>query len=169
MKKHYVLGVDIKPLSKPFDNYSITDEGVLFKDSRKYNKVMEIISKPRKKDGYHSITLRSNCGAVTDKYLHRIVLEAFVGISNLEGNHKDGDKSNNWLANLEYLTRSENQLHKHRVLRTGTGTEKPVMRSDGKAYPSIASVEKDGFRATGVYKVCAGQMNNHKGYGWTYV
>jgi len=48
--------------------------------------------------------------------LHRIVMEAFIGISDLSVNHKDGDKSNNKLENLEYCTDSFNELHKYRVL-----------------------------------------------------
>ena len=36
----------------------------------------------------------------------------------LEVNHKDGDKKNNSLNNLEYVTHSQNQLHSYRVLKT---------------------------------------------------
>lgn len=46
-------------------------------------------------------------------YVHRVVAIAFL--PNLEGkrevNHKDGDKSNNCLDNLEWMTKFENAQH----------------------------------------------------------
>lgn len=50
--------------------------------------------------------------------VHRLVMAAFVGPcpSGQEVNHKDGDKTNNHLENLEYVTHTENQLHSIRVL-----------------------------------------------------
>lgn len=42
------------------------------------------------------------------KSVHRAVLEAFEGKEKSEVDHIDGDKTNNALYNLEYVTRSEN-------------------------------------------------------------
>ncbi len=105
MKKHYTCGSDIMYLPEPFDNYSITDEGILFKET-KPNQIKEIASKPSKKDGYHSVILRSKCGQVSYRYLHRIVLEAFLGANKAQSIHRDGNKSNNRLSNLEYVALS---------------------------------------------------------------
>lgn len=41
---------------------------------------------------------------------------AFVGASDLEVNHKDGDKSNNHVENLEYCTHHANMHHANDVL-----------------------------------------------------
>lgn len=43
--------------------------------------------------------------------VHRAVLQAFIGPSDLQVNHKDGNKKNNRLYNLEYVTVSENIKH----------------------------------------------------------
>jgi hypothetical protein len=43
--------------------------------------------------------------------VHRLVMDAFVGQSELEVNHKDGDDFNNWVENLEYVTHRENISH----------------------------------------------------------
>lgn len=53
--------------------------------------------------------------------IHRLVLAAFVGPDPRQVNHKDGDRSNNGLHNLEYCTGSENMKH---AFRTGLQSNK---------------------------------------------
>lgn len=43
--------------------------------------------------------------------VHQIVARAFIGESEKQINHIDGNKKNNHVDNLEYLTQSENALH----------------------------------------------------------
>ena len=43
--------------------------------------------------------------------IHRLVAETFIGPSPLNVNHKDGNKENNKLENLEYFTIQENMKH----------------------------------------------------------
>jgi hypothetical protein len=54
-------------------------------------------------------------------YVHRLVAGAFLGTSDLEVNHLDGDKCNNVLSNLEYCTPQQNMIHSRRVLGIGSG------------------------------------------------
>jgi len=63
--------------------------------------------------GYPSICLCSGNNKRTYK-VHRLVLEAFVGKSDLQVNHKNGNKFDNRLENLEYCTGSENIQHAYR-------------------------------------------------------
>ena len=60
--------------------------------------------------GYLRITL---CKNKKQKYyyVHRLVLETFIGKSDLECNHKNSIKDDNRLENLEWVTSSENQRH----------------------------------------------------------
>lgn len=45
-------------------------------------------------------------------YAHRLVAKYFIGEnSSLQVNHKDGDKQNNHISNLEWVTRKENMRH----------------------------------------------------------
>lgn len=53
--------------------------------------------------------------------VHRLVAMYFLeNPDNLpEVNHKDGNKANNSLENLEWVSRSENQIHSSRILHPG--------------------------------------------------
>jgi hypothetical protein len=66
--------------------------------------------------GYHQVSLcREN--KKNQRLVHRMVAEAFIGIPDgMVINHKNGIKSDNRLANLEVVTRSENERHKWDVL-----------------------------------------------------
>lgn len=64
-------------------------------------------------DGYLGITLSFE-GRQPRQPVHRVVASAFLGAAPSalhEINHKDGDKANNRVGNLEWVTRSENGLH----------------------------------------------------------
>lgn len=51
--------------------------------------------------------------------IHRVIMMAFVGNSELSVNHIDGDKSNNRIENLEYMTLEEQNWHRSRVSHAG--------------------------------------------------
>ena len=68
------------------------------------------------KEWYCRIGLCKN--AIQIKYLvHCLVLENFLWESELECNHKNWIKHDNKLENLEWVTKSENQLHRYHVLK----------------------------------------------------
>ena len=52
-------------------------------------------------------------GKSTARHVHSLVTEAFLGkrIPRYTVNHKDGNKCNNRISNLEYLTRKDNLRH----------------------------------------------------------
>lgn len=63
--------------------------------------------------GYLQISLMTETGRVHRK-LHRLVMICFNPIDNYElyeVNHKDGDKTHNWIWNLEWATSKENKTH----------------------------------------------------------
>ncbi len=47
-------------------------------------------------------------------FIHRIVADAFLGLSELQVNHKNSNKVDNSVHNLEYTTSYENQAHRYR-------------------------------------------------------
>jgi len=66
--------------------------------------------------GYNEVMISKN-GISRSFRVHRLVMAAFVGPcpEGYQVNHKDGNKRNNCLGNLEYVTPSENVRHAHRI------------------------------------------------------
>ena len=78
------------------------------------------ILSPSGSSGYKNVTLFKN-GKRKCALVHRLVMQSFVSPcpEGNEVNHKDGNKTNNRLDNLEYVTPSENILHAFAIgLRT---------------------------------------------------
>ena len=80
---------------------------------------------PRKnKNGYLQFALNKNAKRKM-VYVHIIVAETFIENinDNLVVNHKDGNKLNNNIDNLEWCSYSENNLHSYRKLNRITSNE----------------------------------------------
>lgn len=74
----------------------------------------EIILKPKYIRGYENVSIIYDNGERKTKQVHRLILETFNPIENMENltvNHKDGVKNNNKLNNLEWMTTQENTKH----------------------------------------------------------
>lgn len=109
--------------------YEIREDGtvlslpreVLGRDGTVYPfKAKQITPIANKRTGYFQVSLwKNNKG--TWFYIHRLLAQAFI--PNPEGkpevNHKDGNRQNNSLDNLEWATRIENAQH---AVRTGLRT-----------------------------------------------
>lgn len=78
---------------------------------------MRLVNPCVNSNGYLSTQLCVG-GVPKNVRVHRLVAEAFLEPidGKTEVNHKDGNKLNNSVENLEYVTRSENMKHARRVL-----------------------------------------------------
>lgn len=127
------------------------------------------------KAGYKMVDLRSKSkceksGCVV--YLHRIIAATFL--DNSDGfdvvNHKDGDKKNNSVGNLEWCTAEYNSSHAwHSGLNDHN--KKPVIASDGKSereFESLQSTRHFGFNPSLVHAALNGKQKTHKGLTWSY-
>lgn len=86
-------------------DYEVSDEGQVRSNKTSTPRIL----KSHVKDGrYRVIRLRHN-GRYVTKYVHRLVLETFVGIEDdLVCMHIDNDCTNNALSNLRWGTQADN-------------------------------------------------------------
>lgn len=99
-------------------------------------KNVEFLKPSTDQDGYLVYRLNINNKGFS-KAAHRLVGETFLGkiADNEVVNHKDGDKSNPKLSNLEIVTESENSIHAHR-----TGLAVPIA---GESHHNSIFTEED--------------------------
>lgn len=127
-----------------------------------------------KQEGYLRIILRKN-GEYTTVFVHRLVAEAFLINPNAYEvvNHKDENKQNPDVNNLEWCTRSYNVLYS-RTPEVIAKLSKPVAQIDMdgnivKIWPSMKSTSDGGFIFQCVSRCVRGQLKTHSGFVWKSV
>lgn len=122
---------------------------------------------------YPTVNLSKNGNVVTFR-VHRLVATAFIpNPKNLSDvNHKDEDKTNNSVDNLEWMSHKDNSNYGTRNERIG----KSVSQKDKKTGVIIAiyPTQTKAAEATGIDKyhisaVCRGTRGSAGGYYWSFV
>jgi len=95
------------------EDYRISKEGIVI-SLRGKDRMCKVLKGSVKSNGYRYVTLsREGDGKSVSYLLHRLVGSTFI--NNPENypviNHKDGDKLNNKVENLEWCTYKENNKH----------------------------------------------------------
>lgn len=155
-----------------FSNYEVSNFGNV------RNKTTEHVLKPRLcKNGYTQVSIKSDeKEKFINQYVHRLVAVAFIENpeNKPEVNHKDGNKQNNSVINLEWCTASENQKHRHTVGITKTSNRK-VGKFDNQgnlvnSYDSIVeAAEKENHPRVSIDSVLHGKRKTLNGYIWKYL
>lgn len=141
----------------------------------------QIMSQYDTKDGYKGIKLRGLCVRKSFR-VHRLVAQTFIpNPENLpEVNHKDENKHNNIVSNLEWCTPKYNANYgtvKERLSishKRNPIYSKPVAQfsMDGefvKSYPSAKEAAKQtGLHAQNIGACCRGIYSHSGGYRWQY-
>ena len=95
--------------------YEISDDGQIVRiatHGANPKAIRRPVSPHLKPEGYYAVDIQQH-QVRHRSYVHRMVWEAFRGPipSGLEINHRDGNRKNNHIDNLEIVTRSDNMLH----------------------------------------------------------
>ena len=164
----------MKEIWKPIEgwpDYQVSDQG-RFKSFKK-NPEGNLLTPYLNKYGYLSIHLRDKD---RNKVLqcHRLVLLTFEPIPNsdlMEVNHKNENKQDNRLSNLEWLTHLEN-------VRYGTGHARGVAAQSkkvlcvelNKIFNSLREAsEKMNVNYGNLSNCCNGGLQTVGGYHWKYI
>lgn len=149
--------------------YAATDDGHIYSYYKN-----EYLKPCISKDGYYDVKLSKN-GAIKSYRVHRLILMTFSPIKGsefLQVNHKDENKLNNNIENLEWMTCKEN-------INYGTGIERRAKQNMIKVQcvetGQIFNSEKDvqiflGQKSLSNISNClAGRQKTCGGYHWVKV
>ena len=153
-------------------HYQVSDKGRV--KSVKFGK--EKILKPaRDTKGYLAVQLCKN-GEIKRCFVHRLVAQTFIqNPNNLPHiNHKDEDKTNNSVQNLEWCDSKYNNNYGTHNQRVAEKRSKPVLQYtlDGKfvkKWKSQSDVERNlGYSQRNISACCRGKYKSLYGYVWKY-
>lgn len=151
-------------------NYSVSNTGKV------YSYITDKELSLSEQQGYLHVTLSINKKPKRFR-VHRLVALMFIPnndpLKNVV-NHKDGNRSNNNINNLEWVTQQENTIH---AWQTGLATskrKKKVKQYDfnGNLINSFNSIveaaEKTNSMDSKIVTCCQGLRVSHNGYFWRY-
>ena len=121
--------------------------------------------------GYYTVSLWKNNTHIRP-HVHRLVIETFIPnlYKKSQVNHKDGNKLNNNVDNLEWCTPQENGIHAY---DNGLNLSRvKVNQYDSnnnfiKTWNSITEAQKF-YKTTHIGECCSGKRNKTKNYIWRY-
>lgn len=131
-----------------------------------------ILKQTKSKYGYLTVGLYKKCKHKVFR-VNRLVAEAFIPNpeNKPEVNHKDTNKENNHVSNLEWNTRSENQIHAYEN-KLQIPITKKILQYDLqgnfiKEWESQAEARRQ-LKIIHITDCCKGKRNKAGGYIWRY-
>lgn len=136
-----------------------------------------ILKAGKEKIGYLRVKLCKN-GKRKQFSVNRLVAFMFITnddpINKTQVNHKDENKENNSVDNLEWATPKENSNHGTRNERVAKALSRKVIGYSLTStkviiLQSTRQAEKFGFTQSHISACCNGKRKSHKGYVWKYL
>ena len=157
---------------KGYENYEVTTTGDVIN-----TKTGRVLKQQKDKGGYMQVAL----GRKKRFLVHRLVAQAFIpNPLNLPCvNHRDEDKTNNSVDNLEWCTHEYNNNYGTHNKKIGESTtngkqSKTVLqlRKDGslvRVWPSVNEIKRQlGYSIGNISQCCNGKQHTAYGYKWSY-
>ena len=137
--------------------YRSAERTVTFADGRVRTFESKILKPYISKQGYHIATL-SYKGKNFKRRVHRMVAENFLEPveGDVEVNHIDGDKLNNKVSNLEWISHSDNLTHFHANNNSNSGERNNLSVLKDKDIANIREMSSNGVSSKEIsllYKV----------------
>lgn len=151
-------------------NYSISDSGQV------KNNITNLTLSLQEQQGYKHTTLSINKKPRRFR-VHRLVALMFIPnndpLKNVV-NHKDGNRSNNDINNLEWVTQQENTIHAWETRLAVSVRKKKVKQYDlnGNLLHTFDSITDAAIKTNSmdskIVNCCQGLRNSHNDYFWRY-
>lgn len=146
---------------KDFESYKVSSDGRVVNSSGKL-----LLQKPNKK-GYLKVWLYNKAVKHKQFFVHRLVAQAFI--PNLENfpmiNHKDGNRKNNKIDNLEWCDNAYNQRYS-RALKVIQYDINGILL---KTWDALSDIERElGISTTNISKCCKGHIKTLNGFIFLY-
>ena len=158
---NYIYFEEWKPLTiyNLREGYSISNYGRLFDHTR--GVFMNI---NYTQDGYQQITLSCKDGSKKNIRINRAVLMTFNPVDNmdkLEANHKDCVRDNNFIFNLEWMTKSENNKYCYTTMRRNNiGENNPNSKLKESDVIKIYNLKNQNYTSTQILNELGFEVNN---------
>lgn len=156
--------------------YQVSDLGRV--KSLPRNTTKGLILKPyiSKHNGYSYVSLCKGNNSKTHR-VHVLVMNAFLPIKKVDGydkehtiDHIGGDKTNNQLSNLEWVSQRENQKRAFKLGLQKRSSKKVIDLDNLKIYESLteAASSVGGKKANAITRVCKGERSNYRNHRFAY-
>ncbi len=152
--------------------YRVSDKGRVYSIVTK-----KILKHFISSNGYCVVRLYKN-GSTQNYKVHRLVLIVFKPKGLFDGNycnHKDSNKQNNTVQNLEWVTQRENIIYGFMQGNTHSTKKRKVYKVDKETdeiletYDSIAEAARDNnIIKQEIGHCCQGKVKSYYGYKWQY-
>lgn len=138
---------------------------------RKHRRFGKVLKQGTNPNGYKYVNLSKGSKAYSAR-VHRLVAEAFLdNKDNLPCiNHKDENKANNAVENLEWCTFQYNlTYHDKQLCRASKVSQYTLNGEYVNTYASQAEAEKAlGLKRSNISACCRGKIKSCAGYVWKY-
>ena len=167
-----------KNISGWSEKYQISSAGRIRSINYKRTGQARILNGFTKVNGYQTISFREGgAGSKQRRFMvHRLVAESFIPNPDNKKyvNHKDGNRENNDVSNLEWCTRSENERHKIYTLGHTSGSCIPpkqvICVETGEIFPSVTAAARSiGVCQESVSSALRGKSKTSGGFHWKYL